>query len=255
MASKKSKVLAIAFCAAVMAGIHVNPVLAYLGDEDFNYKDSTTKSGLNNPEIHHTVDKGGYWDNNDTWWDLSDDEYVPDWQPVHPEGDVNCEEEVANSNITVGDMNKVTADLVANDEKIYSDVKDLQEQVDKIGTTADTDTHVKEGAATVDENGVVSIINIGTCIITATSEDGNHTATCTITVPYVKVEGIYFDNEEYEIGVGHTLQLEDETNIFPSHASNREVTYNISLGKDIISIDKNGLVTGFTAVRRNFTIK
>lgn len=98
--------------------------------------------------------------------------------------------------------------------------------------------------ATVDENGVVSIINIGTCIITATSEDGNHTATCTITVPYVKVEGIYFDNEEYEIGVGHTLQLEDETNIFPSHASNREVTYNISLGKDIISIDKNGLVTG-----------
>ena len=31
MASKKSKVLAIAFCAAVMAGIHVNPVLAYSG--------------------------------------------------------------------------------------------------------------------------------------------------------------------------------------------------------------------------------
>ena len=29
MASKKSKVLAIAFCAAVMAGIHVNPVLAW----------------------------------------------------------------------------------------------------------------------------------------------------------------------------------------------------------------------------------
>ena len=158
MASKKSKVLAIAFCAAVMAGIHVNPVLAYYGDEDFNYQhNNTTESGLNNPEIHHTVDKGGYWDNNGTWWDPSDDEYVPDWQPVHPEGDVKCEEEVANSNITVGDMNKVTADLVANDEKIYSDVKDLQEQVNKIGTTADTDTHVKEGAATVDENGNVTM--------------------------------------------------------------------------------------------------
>lgn len=140
-----------------MAGIHVNPVLAYQGDEDFNYQHNTTESGLNNPEIHHTVDKGGYWDNNDTWWNPSDDEYVPDWQPVHPEGDVKCEEEVANSNITVGDMNKVTADLVANDEKIYSDVKDLQEQVDKIGTTTDTDTHVKEGAATVDENGNVTM--------------------------------------------------------------------------------------------------
>lgn len=66
MASKKSKILAIAFCAAVMAGIHVNPVLAYHGDEDFNYQHNTTESGLNNPEIHHTVDKGGYWDNNGT---------------------------------------------------------------------------------------------------------------------------------------------------------------------------------------------
>ena len=142
MASKKSKVLAIAFCAAVMAGIHVNPVLAYRGQEDFNYQHNTTESGLNNPEIHHTADEG---------W------VRPDWEPVHPEGDVNCEEEVANSNITVGDMNKVTADLVANDEKIYSDVKDLQEQVNNIETTTDTDTHVKEGAATVADNGDVTM--------------------------------------------------------------------------------------------------
>ena len=142
MASKKSKVLAIAFCAAVMSGIYINPVLAYHGQEDFNYQHNTTESGLNNPEIHHTVDEG---------------KFRPDWKPVHPEGDVNCEEEVANSNITVGDMNKVTADLVANDEKIYSDVKDLQEQVNNIETTTDTDTHVKEGAATVDDNGNVTM--------------------------------------------------------------------------------------------------
>lgn len=39
MASKKSKVLAIAFCAAVMAGIHVNPVLAYsVKDTDTHVK-------------------------------------------------------------------------------------------------------------------------------------------------------------------------------------------------------------------------
>ena len=149
MASKKSKILAIAFCAAVMAGIHVNPVLAYRGQEDFNYQHNTTESGLNNPEIHHTVDEG---------------KFRPDWEPVHPEGDVNCEEEVANSNITVGDMNKVTADLVENDEKINSkvdkvasDVKDLQEQVNNIETTTDTDTHVKEGAATVADNGDVTM--------------------------------------------------------------------------------------------------
>ena len=149
MASKKSKILAIAFCAAVMSGIYVNPVLAYRGQEDFNYQHNTTESGLNNPEIHHTADEG---------W------VRPDWKPVHPAGDVNCEEEVANSNITVGDMNKVTADLVENDEKINSkvdkvasDVKDLQEQVNNIETTTDTDTHVKEGAATVADNGDVTM--------------------------------------------------------------------------------------------------
>lgn len=39
MASKKSKILAIAFCAAVMAGIHVNPVLAgYYFDTDTHVK-------------------------------------------------------------------------------------------------------------------------------------------------------------------------------------------------------------------------
>ena len=133
MASKKSKILAIAFCAAVMAGIHVNPVLASHGEEDFNYQHNITESGLNNPEIHHTVDNGDYWDNNGTPLNPFDDKYVEsDWQPVHPEGDVKCEEEVANSNITVGDMNKVTADLVANDEMINKKVDEVSETVDKI---------------------------------------------------------------------------------------------------------------------------
>ena len=50
MASKKSKVLAIAFCAAVMAGIHVNPVLAAVkpvdnGSVTVGYKDFDTTTG------------------------------------------------------------------------------------------------------------------------------------------------------------------------------------------------------------------
>ena len=51
MASKKSKILAIAFCAAVMAGIHVNPVLAAGipvkddGSVTIRYKDFETTPG------------------------------------------------------------------------------------------------------------------------------------------------------------------------------------------------------------------
>ena len=56
MASKKSKVLAIAFCAAVMAGIHVNPVLAAVrpvnndGSVTVRYKDFDTTTGTGDVE-------------------------------------------------------------------------------------------------------------------------------------------------------------------------------------------------------------
>lgn len=150
MASKKSKILAIAFCAAVMAGIHVNPVLATWGDQDFSYQEGTvtTETGteLNNPEIHHTQEN--FWGQD---------------RPVHDD-DADCEEEVANSNVTVGTVNQIKDDLVENDmqnataiDNLESQVSDLQEQVNNIGTTADTDTHVKEGAATVADNGDVTM--------------------------------------------------------------------------------------------------
>ena len=162
--SRKSKILALAFCASLMAGIYANPVMAANGDEDFNYQHNTTESGLNNPEIDHTVDNGSYWDDKGTW-NPFDDEWVDEkWEPVHPEGDVNCEEEVANSNITVGDMNKVTADLVANDEmvnnkvnEVASDVKELTDKVNSIETTADTDTHIEKGEYKADADGNVTM--------------------------------------------------------------------------------------------------
>ena len=60
MASKKSKILAIAFCAAVMAGIHVNPVLAgsgYYFDTDTHVKAETYKADENGNVTMAIVDK------------------------------------------------------------------------------------------------------------------------------------------------------------------------------------------------------
>ena len=220
MASKKSKILAIAFCAAVMAGIHVNPVLAKPGQEDFNYQHNFTESGLNNPEIHHTADEG---------WGR------PDWKPVHPEGDVECKEEVANSNITVGDMNKVTADLVENDEKINSkvdkvasDVKDLQEQVNNIETTTDTDTHVKEGAATVDDNG-----NVTMDIVDKNGKD---------TGKNVTISGLASDNELE--GVKNDLQQQiDSIDVEDTNTQINEGTYTAE-ADGTVNMDVVDKVTG-----------
>ena len=139
MASKKSKVLAIAFCAAVMAGIHVNPVFAAPYEEDVGYQSGNINgTELKDPNIEH---------------------------PRGPHDDpADCGEDVEDTDLTIGDINKVVDDLVDNDkyingkvDKVASDVKHLQDQVNNIETTADTDTHVKEGAATVADNGDVTM--------------------------------------------------------------------------------------------------
>lgn len=118
MASKKSKILAIAFCAAVMAGIHVNPVLAAWGDQDFSYQEGTvtTETGteLNNPEIHHTQEN--FWGED---------------RPVHDD-DADCKEEVANSNVTVGTVNQIKDDLVENDMQNATAIDNLETKVDGI---------------------------------------------------------------------------------------------------------------------------
>ena len=61
MASKKSKILAIAFCAAVMAGIHVNPVLAGWGytDTDTHVEAGPAYVADNGDVTMDIVDKNG----------------------------------------------------------------------------------------------------------------------------------------------------------------------------------------------------
>ena len=109
MASKKSKVLAIAFCAAVMSGIYASPALAGWGDEHVSYDEGTVSSDigdLKNPSLHH---------------------------PNGPHSDdANCGEEVDGTDVTIGDLNKVIDDLVDNDKKVANKVDEVSDTVDKI---------------------------------------------------------------------------------------------------------------------------
>ena len=101
-----------AFCAAVMAGIYApNVVLA----DDFSYKEGTTNVGdttLKNPEIHHEIRPG------------------IDRHPIL--GDEYCEEPIADTNVTVGDINKVVSDLVDNDVANAEKIDKVENTVDKI---------------------------------------------------------------------------------------------------------------------------
>ena len=153
MASKKSKVLAIAFCAAVMSGIYAPNVTYALPEAGF-------KGGYYPKDEQHVV-----YDNDQTTSESGI--VINDPNIKHPavgNHTDQCGENLYDTDMTLGDFNKVVDDLVETDkniaekvDEVASDVKDLQEQVNNIETTTDTDTHVKEGAATVADNGDVTM--------------------------------------------------------------------------------------------------
>lgn len=95
-------------------------------------------------------------------------------------------------------------------------------------------------AATVDENGLVTAVATGTANITVTTEDGNKTASCEVTVG-LRVTGIAFDVTEKTLTAsGETFQLNP---VFtPQDAMNKELTWR-STNESAATVDQSGLVT------------
>ncbi len=100
-----------------------------------------------------------------------------------------------------------------------------------------------DAVATVDENGLVKGKSVGETLITVTTEDGNHTANCKITVEEkeVKVTSVSLNFTNKSIVKGATFQLEAIVN--PDNATNKNVTWSSS-NDAIATVDENGLVKG-----------
>ena len=150
--SRKSKILALALCAGVMSGIYAPSVTYalpsggqwggyYPKDEQhvvFDNETNKSESGIviNNPDIKHPA-VGNHTD--------------------------QCGENIYDTDMTLGDFNKVVDKLVDTDENIAEKVDKVSGQVNEINKkienidVKDTDTHVKEGAATVADNGDVTM--------------------------------------------------------------------------------------------------
>ena len=80
--------------------------------------------------------------------------------------------------------------------------------------------------ATVDENGVVTAVAVGTATITATTEDGGKTATCEVTVATVAVEGIAFNSTTLDLAPTETKTL--TITWTPADAANKNVAWTTS---------------------------
>ncbi len=101
-------------------------------------------------------------------------------------------------------------------------------------------TSSNKNVATVNKNGKVRAIKAGSTVITVTTEDGNKTAACKVTV-LEPVKSIKFNKKTYSVKKGKTVNL--KYTIKPKNASNKTVSFSSSDTK-IATVDKNGKVYG-----------
>ncbi len=109
----------------------------------------------------------------------------------------------------------------------------------------------KPGIASVDQSGNVTGVSAGTAIITVTTEDGNKTATCEVTVTMiVHVTGVSLDHTSLDLHPGEQDSL--TATVAPSNASNKNVTW--STNASSVATVNNGTVTAVSAGTATITV-
>ena len=109
-------------------------------------------------------------------------------------------------------------------------------------TWASSDT----SAATVDGNGLVTAVAEGSSVITATTVQGGHTATCTVTVQEkeIPVTGVSISSESLTLEENEAHQL--VVTFEPENATNKTITWTSS-NPEVAEVSAGGLVTALAA--------
>jgi hypothetical protein len=105
--------------------------------------------------------------------------------------------------------------------------------------------------ATVNASGLVRGIAAGNAVITVTTQDGNKTATCNVTVRQ-PVTGVTFKQTAITIGIGETATL--IPTVQPSNATNKDVTWS-SVNTGVATVNTSGLVTAVAVGTTNITVR
>ena len=99
------------------------------------------------------------------------------------------------------------------------------------------------------ENGTVAALSVGNATITVTTEDGNHTATCEVTVT-VPVTGVTLSQTELSLVKGATAPL--TATVVPSDATNQKVRW--SSNNTSVATVENGTVTAVSGGNATITV-
>lgn len=93
--------------------------------------------------------------------------------------------------------------------------------------------------ATVTQEGLVEAVALGSTIVSVTTNDGNFTALCKVSVGFIPVTGVSLDTDRITMYPGDTKQCTAE--IIPSNATNRNVSWSSS-DTQIASVSGNGII-------------
>ena len=110
------------------------------------------------------------------------------------------------------------------------------------------------GVATVSNSGVVTAKEVGSATITVTTDDGDKTASATVTVKStaVRVTGVTLNKTSTTMAVGSTMTL--IATVLPSTATNKAVSWSSSNSK-VATVSSTGMVTGKAAGTATVTVK
>ena len=142
--------------------------------------------------------------------------------------------------VTSVTLNKTSLSLMEQDTYQLVATVTPADATDKTVTWTSSNSSV----ATVDGNGVVKGVAVGSATITAKA--GSKTATCAVTITQmiIPVTSITLDYAFYEIARGKVFTL--TATVLPDNATNRTVTWSSS-NKAVATVDKNGNVTAVKA--------
>ncbi len=109
-----------------------------------------------------------------------------------------------------------------------------------------------ENIATINSNGMVTAIAVGTTKITVTTNNGNFTANVDLTVvpKVIAVTGVSISETTKELNVGENFTL--TATIEPTDATNKNVTWSSS-NEDIVTVE-NGIVTAVAEGNATITV-
>ena len=143
--------------------------------------------------------------------------------------------EPSEAELTVGSSTKLTATVLpenASNKNVVYSVDD-------------------ESILSVDQDGNVTGLSLGTATVTVTTEDGGFSASAEINVIPVRVTGVSISPKSASIALGCTVQL--AASIKPSNAANKNLSWSVS-DETIISVDDRGTVTGLSLGTATVTV-